>query len=156
MYSTAGNRVYGLKYLTVSPSTFFALVNTDEGPYRRQPLIQFSKLSSSQSDKYTASEGFGVALKKRCNLASTGKCTGDFVLGVVAEARIDYCLSEYTTCYFRNIFLQDPRSNQDEATTTYLLRINPFLSLSKYLGCWREYAVPTVTCGPRGTSAAQH
>ena len=48
MKSAATNRVYGIIDLTVSPSTIFALVSTNEGPYRQQFLIQFPKLSSCQ------------------------------------------------------------------------------------------------------------
>ena len=39
--STARARVYGTVYVAVSPSTIVALVRTNEGPYRRQSLIQF-------------------------------------------------------------------------------------------------------------------
>ena len=83
MYSTATNRVCGIMYLMVSPTTIFGLVNTNEGTHRPQSLIQFFRViigqiygaaqnaatgrqqeNVSQSDKYAASEGLGAAQKK--------------------------------------------------------------------------------------------
>ena len=50
LLDTARNKVYGMIYLTVSPSTKYTLVRTNEAPCRRRSLVQFSKLSSSRSD----------------------------------------------------------------------------------------------------------
>ena len=64
MYSIAINSVYGIMYLTVPRSAIFALVSASKGSYRRQSLVQFPKLSSSQTlGSQSASEGLGATQK---------------------------------------------------------------------------------------------
>ena len=73
--------------------------------YSIPQVEQLSKLSSFQSDKYVVSERPGDHPEETIsNLASAGKCFGDFVVGIVAHARINFCLPEYDLLF--TIFLR--------------------------------------------------